>query len=72
MAGLTRDVELGPRGLIAILVLPVALLQIGRVAPCTHEVPVLIGGRPMKAVSGRNMLIRVQVEPTLAALPHGA
>ena len=68
MAGLAGDVDLGERGFVTLLGGEKALLHVRRVALGAHEVPVLVGTRPVEGVVVGHGLLRVEVEPALAAL----
>ena len=67
MAGLAADVDLCPGGGEAIIYRVVVLAYTGRMALGAHEVPILIQLSPMQDVVVANLLIRIEVEPALAA-----
>ena len=68
VAGLAGHVHLGEGREEAVLVEPVALAQVRRVALGALAVPVLRGLRPVQHVAVVHALARVEVEPALAAL----
>ena len=68
VAGLAGDVELRPGRRVGVRRRGIALLHVGRVALGAHEVPVLVGARPVQRVAEGNLLLRVEVEPALPSL----
>jgi hypothetical protein len=68
VAGLTADADLRPGGGEAIACRIVILAHPGRVALGTHEVPVLVQLSPMQNVVIADVLVRIEMEPALAAL----
>ena len=68
VAGLAADADLGPGRGEAVLRRIVVLAHAGRVALGAHEVPVLVELRPVQDVVVADLLVRIEVEPALAAL----
>ena len=68
VAGLARDIDDVVRGVIGVCLRIVILFQVGAVAVGTHKVPVQVGTRPVQSIPGFHVIVRVQVEPALAAL----
>ena len=68
VARLARHVDLGPRRLVGVGRQVVVAPEIGRVAVGAHVVPVLVRARPVERIVVRDLLLRVEVEPALAAL----
>ena len=68
VARLARDVDLLPGRLVDAAVCVVALVQVGRVALGAHVVPVLLDPGPVQRIVRPDALVRVQVEPALAAV----
>src|ERR1019366_5804253 len=68
VAGFTGDVDLRPRGRIAVLGKVVIVPQIGGMAVGAHVVPRLVSSRPMQRIGVRQLLIGVEVEPALAVV----
>ena len=68
VAGLARDIDLGERRRVRVRGGVIALLHVRRVAVGAHEVPVLVRAGPVEDVVVRHVLVRVEMEPALAAL----
>ena len=68
MAGFASHVYLRPGGVEAIGCGIVVLFEICRVAVGALVVPVLIDASPVKRMSGRQLLVGVEMEPALATL----
>jgi len=64
VARLAGDVDLGPGRMEAAVIGVVVLLQVGGVALGAHTVPVLGAAGPVQPVVRRDVLGRVEVEPT--------
>src|SRR5262249_32614520 len=71
VAGLATDAHLRPRAGEAVVRRVVVLAHAGRVALGAHEIPVLVQLRPMQDVVVLDLLIRIEMEPALAALILG-
>jgi hypothetical protein len=72
MAGLTADADLCPGTGEAVIHRVVILAHAGRVALGAHEIPVLVQLGPMQDVVVLDLLVRIEMEPALAALLLGA
>src|SRR6516164_368415 len=68
VAGLAANADLCEARGEAIIRRIVVLAHAGRVALRAHEVPVLVQLRPMQGIVVLDLLIRVEMEPALAAL----
>src|SRR4029453_5269238 len=65
---LPTHTDLGERRGISVVRHIIVLANAGRVALRAHEVPVLVQLRPMQNVIVLDLLVRVEVKPSLAAL----
>ena len=72
VAGLAADADLGKAGIETIRGRVIILAQRGGMALRAHEVPVLLRARPVQRIGGRDHLVRIEVEPALAALARRA
>jgi hypothetical protein len=68
VAGLTAHTDFCPYRIVSIIGRIVILAHAGRMALRAHEVPILTELRPMQDVVVLDLLIRVEMEPVLAAL----
>src|SRR5208283_4916864 len=66
VARFAGDIDLRPRGRIAVLGEIVILAQIGGVAIGAHVVPGLVAPRPMQRIGARYLLAGIKMEPALA------
>src|SRR5262249_60695885 len=69
---LTADADLGPAGGEAVIRSVVILVHACRVAFGAHEVPILIELGPVQHIVVADFLMRIEVEPPLAAFALGA
>src|SRR6266853_916298 len=67
MAGLAADAYFCPDGTKAIIRCIVVFLHAGRMAFGTHEIPVLVQLAPMQDVVMLDLVVRIKMEPALAA-----
>src|SRR5262249_51418557 len=67
VAGLAADADLGPGGGEAVVRGVVVLAHPGRVALRAHEIPVLVQLGPMQNIIMLDHLVRLEMEPGLAA-----
>src|SRR5271155_3168237 len=68
MAGLAAHTNLGPGRVEMIVLCIVIFLHTGRMTLGAHEIPVLIQLCPMQDIVVLYVLVRVEMEPALAAL----
>jgi hypothetical protein len=68
MAGLATDADLCPGAGEAVIRRVVILAHAGRVAFSAHEIPVLVQLGPVQHVVVLDLLVRIEMEPTLATL----
>src|SRR6266436_1876042 len=71
VTGLAADADLRPGGGEAVVGRIVVLAHAGRVTFRAHEVPVLVQLSPMQDVVVLDLLVRVEMEPALAAFVLG-
>src|SRR5208283_5021292 len=66
VAGFARYIDLRPRSRVAIVREVIVLAQIGGVTVRAHVIPRLVASRPVQRISGRDLLVGIEVEPALA------
>ena len=71
MTGLAGDIELVPGGVVTILRGVEVLGEPRRVALGAHEVPGLVGSRPVQEVVVGQRIFGVEMEPALPTLLRG-
>ena len=72
MAGFTTNIDVRPGGPEAVGVDVIAFDQIGRMAFCTHVIPVLQGPCPVQCMCMVDFFILIKMEPALSTGIYGA